>query len=127
MAGFPPVLTLADCVLYSRRILQHRIVDSKRFESGVDIVEEAFKELAGKYDINPRGDNVLTRRCHFRVSKFTKKGEIETTYFVNLSKELGCTCPDVEHNGIITCKHQYACMLWQMAHDMYNDYLRSKA
>ena len=79
----------------------------------------------GDYEIQAKGTHYATRRAHYHVVKFHKAtGHQDAIYNINLQKELACSCPDTQERGQINCKHVVGVVLWQMAHDIYGQYVR---
>lgn len=119
----PTILTIVDALKLAKKIQRYSMVDKGRFARAYDLAEEALKGF-GQYEIMPIGKVLATRRCHYAVQKFDDKGNKEAQYLVNLSSNSGCNCPDVTQNNIINCKHVIGVILWQAAHDIFNQQVK---
>lgn len=119
-----PAFTLHNALDVAKTLLKHRVADFPRLQRGYEIVMHHNTDIGGLYAIEPRGTHIATRRCYYAVTKFDKGGKVEQVYYINLSNALACDCPDVRESGVITCKHAYACMLYQMMQDIYVDHMK---
>lgn len=117
------ILTLIDALNLAYAVQRHTMVDTARLKRSLAVAAQACQAF-GEYEIIPLGKVVKTRRCHYMVVKYDKQGNREASYRINLNRENACDCPDVVQNGVINCKHVIGVVLWQAAHDIYNQQIR---
>jgi hypothetical protein len=118
-------MTLMDALNLAYGLRQHRVMDKDRLQRGYDIAASALRGISGSYDVDAFGTSFTERAACYRVDKYDKGGKLEVSYFINVMQALACTCPDVQKNGVINCKHVYACELWQQAKHLFADYTRN--